>query len=1755
MSKRHDLLKKILMIMMVLFMVIALLPVSAGQVLFAEDGEEEEEDGAPEIYTYLTNMADNPPSDWNQTKDPYGYGLNNTFFLNSQQELLAYRYYGHNDQKIYSYDTLAAKNEGYALDGVKSTKEYSIPKAYTLSHARTVAFDPTGSGRKDHIAVIGIYSDDFKNDKTIAHIYVYVMDKDGHRSNIVDMGEAKWISDNHSTNQELNNDYMWDFNSANFMDITAGDYDGDKKDSLVVWACASAPKLMQINVNSSNGNISLNLLAANGYASVPNKDSWKAYKKTDDGLIYTEDAHGLTHFLYFDSNDQIVENRLNVVIRTGDFNGDQVDDLAVLSYVNRVTGGVGYNHQDKWGVYYIPVLSYSYGYKGETASIAEGKHSETQIQVRADKESDNGQYHIAPMACGMAVGDVDNDGRDEAVISGIYHEVNGSFWKEIDGFWGRKEVADAYGDVDKKKLVTAIYRGGSCLMFNEGMAANKWTHGGDGAHGGYFTDWGNATTADQSLQQIAVETVAINGKGSAEHIFISGDLYTYDSGKLTVVYQPNYFQQINSGTSSLANKETYMRSTAVGNFDGNENGREQIAFVTAAALEKNGKPYYANYALGMIGGIYEDDEGNPQPNAVKYYCTTQDELENRSHYYPSSGGDECSIRSCLNYDLCAWDNDSDGMHVKYVGKEYTYTDPAVMAIIQAPPYFEEVKGAMTDLSTSYSITTSYEYSTSQGNSVSFGVGADYELEAEVVKFNVSAGYATDWSESFENSWCDSDEYTLVSHGEDQVLLYRTPVTIYKYQVEVDNTWSDKNIIELSFPGKSGIASATVSEYNEFAEYYNKKLKDIADGMNEEAGETVMPEDKIPYMSLINDKYLGHEGNPYGYMWDSSPLDSVTILQETPITSGVGTASMEYGWSREHSTGYEESNSHGFSFEAQLMFQWHVTPHTGMALGGHVSLDYMRDFSTSRTEAKGVGASCAIGNLDPEVMEELGMSQTAARQYGFNSQLATWDSNLPLIDSVYETSMESEFDGEFDDEENEKREMKYVPIFGYVLSGVKSATPPVTDLRSEFKLDENEEMNILLTWSDPGNEYRRVGAYEIYQIQKDGSYTLIDTVDADTTEYMFTDIDGRSEYKFVVRTKAGVHDRYSSINSNVSYLYLETNALYSIELTSSDENSDTYTVTHTDGSKTYITVKHGVGIRDIKETGTSEDGRYTTYTIFFTDGTEASYVVANGKDGRDVELRTYTPEGSDKEIIQWRYVGEEEWHDLVEVSDVAFVEGRKVELRMEDGYVQWHYEGDEAWYNLISIEELKGEKGDQGDQGEAGREVELRVNDDGMIQWHYVDEEEWHDLLASSDSQLIKGDPGREVEIRVYNETDPETGDEINEIQWRYVGDEDWQTLIDLDFLKGEEGDDGKQIELMYDEKVNVILWRYEGEDWQELVVLEGDALKGDKGDDGREIVLNVDEEEGYVQWKYEGDEEWTNLYKLSDLKGQDAKQLELMYDKKTNTVMWRYEGDEEWSVLFKIPQASDGKDGQDGRGIVSLEKTASNGIVDTYTITYTDGTTSTFTVTNGVSSESKNDRNTDNRQNNSSDSNTNNSSKDSDNNSSSTNTIIYNNNTTEKEEVLTSVGITNIKVDSKGNLIITLSDNSSVVVGNTKERESLANDKQIKDNGHVESYFFNVAYEDFVGLKIDGDNVSEGIYTVTPLGDGLLVTILEDAVKDSSSRMEIETKTSSVSAAMNRKGSGIPTWLVALFGIWNALLTGGFIVMAKRFSHLKNKIG
>lgn len=55
----------------------------------------------------------------------------------------------------------------------------------------------------------------------------------------------------------------------------------------------------------------------------------------------------------------------------------------------------------------------------------------------------------------------------------------------------------------------------------------------------------------------------------------------------------------------------------------------------------------------------------------------------------------------------------------------------------------------------------------------------------------------------------------------------------------------------------------------------------------------------------------------------------------------------------------------------------------------------------------------------------------------------------------------------------------------------------------------------------------------------------------------------------------------------------------------------------------------------------------------------------------------------------------------------------------------------------------------------------------------------------------------------------------------------------------------------------------------------------------------------------------------------------------------------------KGPQGSTGQTGATGNGIASIEKTSTVGLVDTYTITYTNGDTDTFTVTNGQNGENE----------------------------------------------------------------------------------------------------------------------------------------------------------------------------------------------------------
>lgn len=82
---------------------------------------------------------------------------------------------------------------------------------------------------------------------------------------------------------------------------------------------------------------------------------------------------------------------------------------------------------------------------------------------------------------------------------------------------------------------------------------------------------------------------------------------------------------------------------------------------------------------------------------------------------------------------------------------------------------------------------------------------------------------------------------------------------------------------------------------------------------------------------------------------------------------------------------------------------------------------------------------------------------------------------------------------------------------------------------------------------------------------------------------------------------------------------------------------------------------GVGIESIKLT--SSEGLVDTYTITFTDGTTSTFTITNGQDGKDGEQGLPGEDGKKAEFryfngyIQWKYIDESEWKNLVSLDEV------------------------------------------------------------------------------------------------------------------------------------------------------------------------------------------------------------------------------------------------------------------------------------------------------------------------------------------------------------------------------------------------------------------------------------------------------------------------------------------------------------------------
>ena len=1006
--------------------------------IFAEDTTQDPDFSG----TNLMNLENVQPSGYTTTTNPYGYDIGEPFLMVEQNELM-YLNAWDNRVRQASYFSMGSESalNTFARDKSGSSGTFSNPN-YKLMQA--VSFDPTGSGRRDHVAFVGVSGRDKKG-------YMWVIDTtkgaDSDRSPLVEIGNFSYMFDANAFEVPT-------YSNRSFLNIVAGDFDGDGKESIVVYTPES----------SNAGGCQIQQWDYDG-------DSLSQRGKSNSLLMGYYNDHP-----WYDKEDSEGNQRrkLGVSMAVGDFNGDCVDDLAVLSYCHRLP-------KDEAQIdYYRPVVKIVYGTRGDTSSIVTKSAAQSEEFYTSKGRSGGRDRYEFPVGASLTCGDFDGDGDVDLFLAGMLGQL---------GTW-KKNNQQVNGTIDMKAGYLYIGKlsnsgNGFVKTTNQTIESNGWTDG------GYHNN-------DDVWQQLAVESVAINGKGrgAKELVFLSGTLYDASNNKPVAVYTGDYFKSADDGagsTTSISNCD--IQSIAVGNFDGNKAGREQVVFTIALKHANNNQSHLLTGY--MRGKNYKDTTVNGE---IKEYGT--------------AGGYDCLVptdsyvntnaQNAVSFLVIPVDKNNDGVLAKYRGVTYAYTDPDVKAVLQAAPYFDEVMDAGNN-ETEYVLTESYELSDWDSDSVSFSIGYSTEFNFLGGKASIETGYALDWTKSFERSLHEEWSQSFSAQAYNSVVVSRTPVFVYEYDIQkADGTWNDKTVMQTAIPQGPVYEQLSVDAYNKFATEYNKYMADRKDKP------TCYLLGQIDPAANWMD---GNEGDPYRYNhdgWDTlNPDIQASAISKSEFALGYNGTLDKVAWTKENTTTKSVEMSHGFFFNSSI--KW-GSDKVGMH-GVTTSLEYSDGKGNSTSKGTAVGASCTVTSLDKQSLVAEGIPAPVVDAYRFHWTLGQWQRHLSGA-------------------ANNK-----TPFIGYSVTNLSSPPRAIDNLDKTITRGEGN-FDLKLSWTKPDceNGHPEITGYYVYSKDESGAYTKVsEKLSAEATEYEIKNLDLNGKYTYVVTTVATVDNKdYESVWSNEAH---------------------------------------------------------------------------------------------------------------------------------------------------------------------------------------------------------------------------------------------------------------------------------------------------------------------------------------------------------------------------------------------------------------------------------------------------------------------------------------------------------------------------------------------------------------------------------------------------------------------------------------------
>lgn len=533
--------------------------------------------------------------------------------------------------------------------------------------------------------------------------------------------------------------------------------------------------------------------------------------------------------LYHDGNgDNELRAHLSVDMEVGDVDMDGIDELAMTVNVNdlKETSYDGHTELEKS---YLTVYDYN------------DKSSWTQKLNKKLLNSNDGASGRARFA-GVTIGyvsDAPSGSMPPEVVAVGYYDKNGNY----------KDC-----DFNKSKLLAYSYQ----YSTND----NSWTEKCKATEvvTNGFTNTG--TKGDDVQNPIAVAAVAADGVNTQEYLFISGSMYkvgTANGSQLSILEGSDKGHDRWLGGRLINNSG--ILDYAVGNFDGNKQGMEQVYYVEYRKQETFDKQFL------KIGQLYKGSTGS-----------TFTRWEDDWTYYDKSN---------CNLALTTADVNNDAMLAKIQSVSTGYTDPKVMAILEASPHFAEVNdGDIGNSQTGIGYSKDNTVAVTASGSIGFDIMAGFEYVAPLIETGGGVEFNTSHTFTVGATKSTSKEITVEysnDTNDNMVLMYATPMTYYEYQVKYPDDTKKGNSpkltssMTLAVPGNPSMNMVSVDTYNKAASAY-EGMQQI--GSNLHLGTSGQP--NTYRSSLPSGKHSEQSGRVGHYKDSGTQLQSFTAATSSGV---------------------------------------------------------------------------------------------------------------------------------------------------------------------------------------------------------------------------------------------------------------------------------------------------------------------------------------------------------------------------------------------------------------------------------------------------------------------------------------------------------------------------------------------------------------------------------------------------------------------------------------------------------------------------------------------------------------------------------------------------------------------------------------------------------------------------------------------------------------------------------------------------------